>query len=262
MIELDVDLVKEIIEKNKRLDNRNFDEYRNIVIEPGIITSAEGSCRVRMGNTEIIAGVKMGVGEPFSDTPDEGVLIVSAELVPLASPEFEAGPPGEQAIELARVVDRAIRESKTIDFKKLSISKEKVWMVFIDIDVIDDDGNLIDAAGLAAAAALLNTKIPLLEDEKPVYGKRGAEGLPMKGVPISTTFAKIGNRILTDPNLAEFKALDARLTVGTIDVDGQTKLCSMQKGGSDGLSIDEVEKILELAERKGEELRKKVKEAR
>lgn len=258
MIELDVNLVKEIVEKNDRLDGRKFDEYREVVIEPGIVSSAEGSARVKLGDTMLVAGVKMQIGEPFPDTPNEGVLIVSAELVPLASPEFESGPPGEQAIELARVVDRAIRESKCIDFKKLFIEEGKVWMIFVDIDVLDHDGNLIDAAGMAAGAALINARIPQIENDKAVSGKRGGEGLPLNGTPISTTFVRIGSSILADPNLAEFKALDARLTVGTIDIGGKIKVCSMQKGGSEGFSLDEIEKILEMAERKGQELRKKI----
>ena len=258
MIELDVDLVKEIVEKNDRLDGRKFDEYREVVIEPGIVSSAEGSARVKLGDTMLVVGVKLQIGEPFPDTPNEGVLIVSAELVPLASPEFESGPPGEQAIELARVVDRAISESKCIDFKKLFIEEGKVWMVFVDIDVLDHDGNLIDAAGIAAAAALINARIPQIENDKAVSDKKGTEGLPLNGTPISTTFVKIGSNILVDPNLAEFKALDARLTVGTIDIGGKIKACSMQKGGSSGFTIDEIEKILEMAEKKGEELRKKI----
>lgn len=259
MIGIDPELIREIVSKEKRIDNRSFDEYRSMVVEQGVVKQAEGSARVRIGNTEVIAGVKMDVGEPFADTPDEGVLMVAAELLPLASPEFEAGPPGEQAIELARVVDRAIRESKVIDFKKLCIKpEEKVWVINVDIDVLDDDGNLFDAACLAAVAALKNAKIPELDEkEKPIYGS-GVQPLPMKGLPVSTTFAKIAEQILVDPNLAELDAMDARLTVGTVDTEDGVKFCSLQKGGAVGISIEELEKILELAERKGKELRKKI----
>lgn len=259
MIGIDTELIREIVSKEKRLDGRAFDEYRAVTVEQNAVKQAEGSARVRIGNTEVVAGVKMDIGEPFPDTPDEGVLMVATELLPLASPEFEAGPPGEDSIELARVVDRAIRESKSIDFKKLCIKPdEKVWMIYVDIDVLDDDGNLFDAACLAGVAALKSTKIPELDEkERPVFGT-GMQPLPMNGIPVSTTFVKIGNNILADPNLAELDAMDARLTVGTVNADDEIRFCSMQKGGSMGLSIEEVEKILELAERKGEELRKKI----
>lgn len=260
MISIDPELIREIVFKEKRMDNRHFDEYREVVVETNAAAQAEGSARVRIGETEVIAGVKMDVGTPFPDTPDEGVMMVAVELLPLASPDFESGPPGEQAVELARIVDRAIRESKVVDFKKLCIKpEEKVWMVFIDIDVLDDDGNLYDAACLAAVAALKNARIPELnEKEKPVYDKKGSNAIPINGTPVSTTFVKIGNHILADPDLAEESAADARLTVGTVDTNDGIKLCSMQKGGSAGLSTEEIERILEAAERKGEELRKKI----
>ncbi len=61
------------------------------------------------------------IGTPFADTPDKGVLSTNAELIPMGSPNFEAGPPDEHSIELARVVDRGIRESEMIDLEKMCI---------------------------------------------------------------------------------------------------------------------------------------------
>jgi len=103
----------------------------------------------------------MDIGEPYPDTPEQGAMSTAVELIPLASPDFESGPPRANAIELSRVVDRGIRESKFIDLEKLCIeSGEKVWIVFIDIHVLDYDGNLFDACSLAASAALLSAKVP------------------------------------------------------------------------------------------------------
>ena len=145
----------------KRMDGRKLDEFRKIEIETDVIHNAEGSARVKVGKSEVIAGIKMGTGEPFPDRADEGVLMTGAELSPLASAKFETGPPSEEAIELARVVDRGIRESHMIDLKKLCIKKgEKVWMVFVDMQIINHDGNLIDCASIAAVAALSNAKMP------------------------------------------------------------------------------------------------------
>ncbi len=256
MIDIDVEIIKEMASKGKRLDGREFDKYRSISIEPNFVTSAEGSCRVKLGNTEVLAGIKMDLGKPFDDTPNEGVLVVSAELVPFANPLFEAGPAKEDAIELSRVVDRAIRESKCIDFGKLCVTPgEKVWMVNLDIAVLDDDGNLFDACGIAAMAALLNTMIPDIEDDKPVYTKKGKNKLPLNGVALSTTFVKIGDKIIADPNLAELRAMDARLTVGTIDEN----FCSMQKGGKSGIKVEEIESIIELARQKSAEIKSLIK---
>jgi len=84
----------------------------------------------------------------------------------MASPRFESGPPNEESIEVARVIDRGIRESGAIDTKKLLIEENLVWIVFIDVHVLDHDGNLIDAGGIASMAALLNTRLPKYEDGK------------------------------------------------------------------------------------------------
>ncbi|MBN1358060.1 RNA-binding protein, partial [Candidatus Bathyarchaeota archaeon] len=81
--------ITEILASGKRTDGRGLTEYREIQIESGVIERAEGSARVRLGKTEIIVGVKVGTGTPFADVPDKGVLTVNAELVPLASPNFE-----------------------------------------------------------------------------------------------------------------------------------------------------------------------------
>ena len=86
----------------------------------------------------------MDVAEPYPDSQDKGNLMVTAEFLPLSSPRIELGPPQFDSIELARVIDRGIRESKFIELEKLCIKEgEKVWTVFIDIYSINDDGNLL-----------------------------------------------------------------------------------------------------------------------
>jgi len=248
--------LKEMIEKNLRADRRKLDEYRKIKIEYGVSTSAEGSARVTMGETVVMAGVKLDLGEPFPDTPDDGVLMVNAELLPLSSPDFESGPPRIESIELARVVDRGIRESMVIDTKKLCVKKgEKVWMIFLDIYPINSDGNLFDAASLAAVAALKDTKMPFVKDDKVDYKKKTTKSLPLSGLPVECTVHIIGDKLLIDPTNDEEMISEARLTVATID----KSLCAMQKGGSRELDEAEIESMIDLAVKKTEELKKLLK---
>jgi len=246
----------ELIMKGKRIDERNFEDFREIKIEKNIISKAEGSARVKIGETEVIVGVKLNTGEPFSDTPEEGVLIVNAEFTPLASPDFESGPPGEDAVELARIVDRGIRESKCIEVGKLCIvPEEKVWMVFVDIHIINDQGNLLDAAALAAIVALLNTKIPKIKDEEIVRGEYEKD-LPVVFKPINIVVGKVGNNFLVDPNFEEEKILDAKLSVSVRDDE---KICALQKQGKNEVSMEDLEKMVDIAMKKSKEIRKLVK---
>ncbi len=254
---VDKESMLELLKENKRIDGRKFDEFRNIKINIGAVPKAEGSAEVFLGKTHVIAGVKMDIGSPFSDRPDEGVLMTNAEFAPLASPDFESGPPGPDSIEMARVVDRAIRESETIDTKSLCIkSGEKVWMIFVDIYIIDYDGNLIDASSIAALAALKNAKFPKLIEEGDDYKidyEIKTDPLVLKKKPLCVTFGKIGNYIVADPSALEEEVMDARLTVGSTE----SELCSMQKGGENGgFTPDEIKEIVKKAKELGDELRK------
>ena len=153
--------IQEYLNEGKRFDGRGLDEFREITIETGISKNAEGSARVKVGKTEVLVGIKMDVGAPYPDSQDKGNLMVTAEFLPLSSPRIESGPPSFDSIELARVIDRGIRESKFIELEKLCIKEgEKVGTVFIDVYSINDDGNLMDAAGIGAIAALRSAKIP------------------------------------------------------------------------------------------------------
>ncbi|RLI98642.1 MAG: RNA-binding protein [Candidatus Aenigmatarchaeota archaeon] len=246
--------IRGLASAGKRMDGRKEDDFREIKIETGVIENAEGSAKVSVGKTEIIAGVKMNIGEPFPDRPDEGILMTGAEFSPLASFEFETGPPSEDAIELARVVDRGIRESHMIDNKKLCIAEgEKVWMVFVDIHILNHDGNLLDCAALAAAAALGHAKFPKYDGEKIEFGEKTDKGLPITCKPIAVTLTKVGEKLLTDATFEEEGASDVKLTVTTKD-DGN--ICAIQKSGSGPLAFSEIEKAFEISVRKGKELRK------
>ncbi|MEM1689094.1 MAG: exosome complex protein Rrp42 [Candidatus Hadarchaeales archaeon] len=241
------DYIMSLLQQGKRIDGRAFDQFRSVSVEKGIIQTANGSALVKMGATQVLVGVKIGKGEPFPDQPEEGILVVNAELLPLASPTFEPGPPDEDAIELARVVDRGIRESKCLELEKMAIVPgEEVWTVFIDIYVLDHDGNLIDASALAAIAALTDTKPPADEAWK-------LQGFPLRKYPVAVTFAKIGDQLLLDPNLEEEQVMDARLTMAFTE-DGA--LCAMQKGGKGYFTREEVERAFQIARQKSAELRR------
>jgi len=246
-----------LLSTGKRIDGRDLYSYREVKIETNVIERAEGSARVYLGDTDVLAGVKIDVGEPFPDVPNEGVLTVNAELVPFASPAFEPGPPDENAIELARVVDRGIRESKAIDLTKLCIIPgKKVFIVYIDVYVLNHGGNLIDASALAALAALLNTKMynyELVGEELKILP--GYQPLPVRNYPIAVTFGKVADYVVLDPSLDEEQIMDARLTI-TIDKD--KRICAIQKGVGGYFTLQQVMDIAKIASEKSEELRKLV----
>ncbi len=248
------DHVLNYLKKNLRYDGRKKDEYRKIEVQTGITKTAEGSARVKLGNTEVIAGVKFEVGKPYPDTPEEGTLMVNAELIPMSSPKFESGPPGVESIELARVVDRGIRESKAIDYKKLCIRPgELVYSIIVDIVPLNASGNLFDASALAVWLAIKDAKMPKLEGDKLNYKEPTKQKLPILTEPVSITVHKLGGHYLVDPTVDEEELMDARLTVA---FTAEGNICALQKGGNEPLSKVEIESMIELAGKKAKEIRK------
>jgi exosome complex component RRP42 len=244
------DHIAKLLDKGMRTDGRKFEELRQLRIETNFIGSAEGSARVRLGHTEVVVGVKLILGEPFPDTPNTGVLTTNAELIPMASDTFEGGPPDQESIEVARVIDRGIREGHAVDLEKLCIEPGKqVWIMFVDVHVLDYDGNLFDAANIGANAAFKTAMVP---------AKRAGKGedypLPVLHQPISITAVKIDGKILLDPTHDEERVADARLTVATTETGN---LCAMQKGLVGSFTVDEVSKIVELSRKIGDEIRTK-----
>ena len=251
--------IKESLEKGKRFDSRKLEEHREIIIETGVSKNAEGSARVKFGDTEVMAGVKVGVAEPYTDHEDEGTLITTAELLPLSSARFEYGPPRIEAIELARIVDRGIRESGFIDFKKLCVrEKELVWLVFIDVYAINDDGNLIDAAALAAVAALSSAVFPSIKDDKVEYGKLTKKALPVGNIPVTLTFHKIDDALILDPTTEEEDTTTSRLTIALTFKEKEEFIHALQKVGSE-LTEEETLKIISSAVKEGRKFYNEIK---
>ena len=251
--------MRESVSGGKRLDERGLDETRPIEIEVNVIKKASGSAWVKLGKTEVVAGVKVETGEPFEGLENSGALIITAEVLPIASPHIEPGPPDEETIELARVVDRGVRESEMLDLSKLVLVPGKiVYTIFVDCSIINVDGNLFDATSYAVVAALSSCKLPVFEvkDDKVVDTGRTQEP-PITTTPISVTTVKIGDYLLLDPNIEEEACMDARLTITT---NSKGSIVAMQKGMKGYFTVDEVKNITGKARTTGEDIRAKLQE--
>jgi exosome complex component RRP42 len=257
------DFIRTLLEAGKREDGRDLMESRPLEIHTGYISRAQGSARVKLGKTQVVAGVKIQLENPYPDTPNRGNFMTSAELNPIASPHFEPGPPRIEAIELARVTDRSLRESGILDFEALAVRPgEKVWAVFVDLHILDYDGNLFDACSIAGVAALLSAKLPHTcpKTKEVVYADGKDRPLPVheENAAFSTTFVKIGKHVMVDPHLYEELICDVRLTMG-LDPAGNVR--AMQKGGYGSLGIEETKELRRTAEKLHKATFAKIKKA-
>lgn len=260
---ISIETLKKMFSQNKRFDGRKLDQFRDLEVTYEVSNKAEGSARVKLGKTDVVVGVKMAPGTPYPDSLDKGNLMVSGDLLLLASPRFESGPPGFNAIELPRLVDRGIRGSGMIDLKKLVIKEgEKVWTVFVDIYPINDDGNLIDAATIGAIAALKKTKIPALDKDGRIdYDKdlTGPLSISKETAPLSFSFFKLGDSIIMDPTREEEESCESRVTYAVSKWNGDYMINSCQKSGAVPFTAEEISKMMDMLPGKFDELNERLK---
>ncbi|MBA0615501.1 hypothetical protein Godav_015629 [Gossypium davidsonii] len=293
----DKNFIKTALLSEIRIDGRKPFEYRKISIKFGrqvlasfinvsiteptfthlyiymliimVIYREDGSSEVQLGQTRVMGMVTAQLVQPYRDRPKEGILSIFTEFSPMADPSFEPGRPGELAVELGRIVDRGLRESRAVDTESLCILAGKfVWAIRIDLHILDNGGNLVDAANIAALAALLTFRRPECslggEDgqEVIVHPPEIREPLPLTvhHLPIAISFGFFSNEsiLVIDPTHNEEAVMGGRMTT-TVNANGD--ICAIQKSGGEGVPRRVIMQCLQLATSKAASITKQIKDA-
>ncbi|KAK3154327.1 hypothetical protein QOZ80_2BG0189120 [Eleusine coracana subsp. coracana] len=260
------DFIESALQSDLRVDGRRSFDFRRLDISFG---REDGSSEVQLGETRVMGYVTAQLVPPYRDRPNEGTLAIFTEFSPMADPAFEPGRPGESAIELGRVIDRGLRESRAVDMESLCVVAGKyVWSVRVDLHILDNGGNLIDAANIAALAALSTFRRP----ECTVGGEDGQQvtvhdaevrdpiPLTIHHLPIAVTFAYFGegNIVVVDPTYKEEAVMGGRMTA-TVNSNGD--VCAIQKAGGEGVMSSVIMQCLRIASVKAADVTSKIRTA-
>ncbi|CAL5384843.1 unnamed protein product [Camellia sinensis] len=249
-----------------RVDGRRPFDYRRLTIKFG---REDGSSEVQLGQTHVMGFVTSQLVQPYRDRPNEGSLSIFTEFSPMADPSFEAGRPGEAAVELGRIIDRGLRESRAVDMESLCVIAGKlVWAIRIDLHILDNGGNLVDTANIAALAALMTFRRPECtlggEDgqEVIIHQPEVREPLPLMihHLPIAVTFGFFGNDniVVIDPTHNEEAVMSGRM-IATLNTNGD--VCAIQKAGGAGVMQNVIIQCLRIASVKAADVTSKIKNA-
>ena len=281
---------------NVRIDGRRPHDLRPIRLHFGR-SHGTSHAEVQLGRTRIRTVVTSEIVRPYPDRPVEGFL--SFNLDPTRLQESSGGRQDSEAraVALTTIVENGIREARAIDTEALCIvAGDKAWSIHCEIHVLDDGGNLADAACLSTIAALRHFRRPeitvnegrviehSLEDRVPV-------ALSVHHTPIALTYAFIRSSntsnsatstssssssntlqhgdcaVIVDPTDREEMVMDGTMTV-VMNLHGE--LCGVRKIGSPGLPLKRIMecvrrakiKIHKLSELLKNELKKADEEAK
>lgn len=249
------------IAQDLRCDGRKRLSYRPIHVDTGVIPQANGSARVRIGGTDVIASVKAELGRPNSSQPDKGKVLIYIDCSATAAPIFQ-GKGGEAlSTELAADLQRCLLGGKSgagagIDLSSLSIVEGTVcWDLYIDGLVVSSDGNLLDALGAAIKAALSNTGIPKVNviaadatsaGDQPEVDVSDEEFLQFdtSAVPVIVTLTKVGKHYIVDATEEEESQMSSAMS---ISINRKGLICGLTKRGGAGVDPSVVLDMISVA---------------
>ncbi|KAK3925461.1 Exosome complex component RRP45, partial [Frankliniella fusca] len=242
--------LKTALSERKRLDGRTFDERRGVVLNFG---KEYGCCHVALGDTRVLAQVSSEIQQPKSTRPNEGQVFVNVEFSPMSAEHVEPGKPSEACVEVTRVLEKCIRESKCVDVESLCIiAEEKVWALRVDLTVLNMEGNIVECASIAALAALAHFRRPDVTstgDRLVIHDASEKEPIQtaLHHFPICLTYAIFnkGKQIVADPTLIEEQTAEASLSVG---MNAYRELCGLHLGGQ---ALSDHQSILKIVQKAG-----------
>ncbi|XP_040610427.1 exosome complex component RRP45 isoform X2 [Mesocricetus auratus] len=237
------------IEEKKRLDGRQTYDYRNIRISFG---TDYGCCIVELGKTRVLGQVSCELVSPKLNRATEGILFFNLELSQMAAPAFEPGRQSDLLVKLNRLLERCLRNSKCIDTESLCVvAGEKVWQIRVDLHLLNHDGNIIDAASIAAIVALCHFRRPDVSvqgEEVTLYTPEERDPVPLSihHMPICISFAffQQGTYLLVDPNEREERVMDGLLVIA---MNKHREICTIQSSGGIMLLKDQVLRCSKIA---------------
>ncbi|KAF9123443.1 Exosome complex component RRP42 [Mortierella sp. 14UC] len=288
------DYILKGIECNIRADGRQRPDYREVILETGVVSQTSGSARVRIaGGTDVLVSVKADIGPVLVDPEtgegaDKGQIICNVECAPSASQQFEGRGADELNNELTQMMTRFLSHNSSvpanttsstptptsssgsstggINLSKLCIIPgEQCWILYVDALVLDYGGNLVDAVFMGTRAAIFDTRIPKTEVQDLGDGNFDFEVLDdaedtevvegREDMPICVTLNKIGARHIVDASPLEELCTEAKLVVA---VNRSGELCGLQKGQDGGIEPSLLLEMIQFGKTLGQTLIKQL----
>lgn len=141
----------------KRRDAREANDCRSIFMKAGVVSQAQGSAYIEMGNTKVICAVygprEVLRREDFSMT---GILKCDFKFATFSCPVRRKFQPDNQEKEFALIIEEAL--SPAICLHKFPKSQ-----VDINIKVLENDGSALAASIIASSVAVADAAIEMYD---------------------------------------------------------------------------------------------------
>ncbi|CAH6718885.1 exosome complex component Rrp45p [[Candida] jaroonii] len=249
---------KEFIKNGERLNGRKLSELR----VPEVDIGQNGELTISAGDTKIFIKISSEISKPYDDKPNEGILIINNDI--------------DNDI-LSRIVEKSIRKSNALDLESLVISTGKIcWIIKIDLNILNFDGNLIDYCILGIMINLLLYKLPnydIVDNSIKLYNldEKAPISLSILHIPICFTIS-FYNPSTIEMNLksdevfeislfdADKQEEDLRDSYMVITLNSNKEIIQLSKLGGIPINSVEVLKLCEICYDKAKEMTQWIKD--
>eukprot|EP01039_Chlorochromonas_danica_P002846 gene2846-3107_t len=196
-----------------RSDLRGNNQYRNVCVSIGDVAEADGAAMVQIGQSTVRAAVT-GPSQPrFNRHENNERCTLEIELSFLSGVEEES-----RIYALRQRLHRALTQC-------LILEAHPRLLIFVQITVVSDQGNIYATAFNAAMLALLDA------------------ALPMRRTGCAMGAAIVGGSLLVDPSADEERLADA-LIEATIETESRKLLGWESNGLINSVMVAEAQQLL------------------
>lgn len=251
--------VKAYWNDSTRPDGRMFPQARSTKVVSSLLKHSAGSALIQQGNTKILCAMTVQIGQPAPQLPDHGDVVVS-----VTTPDQVSHLDVLQSW-LQRMLDDLLPP-------QLALIKGKAGIrLVVTVMILQDDGNLRDAALTACMAAWKDTTLPTMDNLTEHQGKLSWTESPITSIDttktnsseqkgsssyrVSLTMGVIENKnnvtFLVDPSMDESMYTNGILT---IVVTMPSKSLQVEYSGSAALSAVDLALASRMAHGRVDEL--------
>ncbi|KAK8770116.1 hypothetical protein V5799_013416 [Amblyomma americanum] len=241
------------IQEDLRCDGRSCLEYRFLELETGIVSNCSGSSHVRLANTDILVGIKAELDAPDPIARGQGRIEFFVDCTANADPEFEGRGGEKVASKIRSALAETFGSPSCLDLKSLAvIPGQQVWVLYVDVLILECGGSLLDAVSVGVKAALFDLKIPKVsvtidENGEPEIDVSDdpydVSKLSVANVPCFITLSKVGQQFVLDATQEEEACAVGSLAMA---VTAGGKVASLFKGGIGSLHPENVMDIIQV----------------
>ncbi|ORZ10145.1 ribosomal protein S5 domain 2-type protein [Absidia repens] len=203
-----------LTENNQRLDDRAFDDLRPIFMKTGLVTQANGSTYIEMGNTKVVCAIWTAAVEKVGFSP-HGTLNCEFKFATFSCAKRRGHMRDAQEREFSHTLIQALTPAVRLELIPKSA-------VDIYVNVLENDGTnaCLAAAIIASSVALADAGIEMMDQVTACSAVFSRDSILMDGTAIEEKQQDGSLMLSYMPSLNEITHI---LQSGKLDTDNISK---------------------------------------